>query len=174
MNTSVHVLQEKRQAPRISLNSNAAIYAGNLSKPISSNIKVCDISETGFSLEGTIHLVPGSTYRFQIALPNGGQISGQARIIWKHPNPYIQSYGAQLEEIQWLEKRKLKKHLDRLLGNRSKSFTFWPLFFCGMVLYVGFKWLELVLSFGWPALFAGIALLMLSHWLILFTFRRHA
>src|SRR2546426_647271 len=97
-------IKERRRAMRVSLGTQASISGGSAR---SAKMIVSNISEAGIRLEGCAELNVGYCYPLQLRLPTGKAVAGLAKIVWKNPEPYIQTYGAELVPLSWWERRKL-------------------------------------------------------------------
>ena len=153
--------RERRRFPRVPLRSKAAVYPAESSIPLDANMRVADISENGLSLEGMAQLAVGQCYRLELALPNGISLRSLTRIVWKEPNPYIQSYGAKLERIDPGEKRKLQKILRRQLGlpEPKSSWAKWIIWTSVSVILIAS--ITCWRSLGGPVLILGAAMALL-------------
>ena len=143
--------KERRQARRLSLDAHASIPS------ISSadyRMIICDVSETGLQLQGSADLDVGSSFPLEFMLPNGHQVTGKAQVVWKRPDSYVQSYGAQIVEMSWLKRRKLRGFLTENQGESGYMNPYWALGAC-FVAAVAMQGFLSLLTLGLPAVFLG-------------------
>ncbi|MBI4057339.1 MAG: PilZ domain-containing protein [Elusimicrobia bacterium] len=151
--------KERRAAPRVSLDFPAAIRAGSSDQQASvSNMVITNISETGLGIVGSAQLHIGTIYNFLFKLSDGTPVNGKARIVWKHPNPYIQTYGARVETINWWGKRRLLGTLSKFMGHKNGRPLILKLLGWSLVILLGGKGLLLLHSLGWPVFFLTVAM----------------
>lgn len=149
---------EKRRSPRVPLNTSASLYTDRHRGTVFSDVVVANISETGVAMEGPVELNIGDHYPMRVCLPSGASIDGRAKIVWKNRAPSFSSYGAQLVEINWWDKRRLRSYIHRYEASgypRSNSSYDRAAVAC-LALPAGAVWYHLIASFGWTMSFLGI------------------
>ncbi|HAZ07230.1 MAG TPA: hypothetical protein DCZ01_01630 [Elusimicrobia bacterium] len=154
---------EKRRSTRVPVNTPASLHTDSHRGRVFSDVAVANISETGVAMEGPVEFNVGDCCQMRMDLPSGSSLNGRVQIIWKKHNSAIPrfSYGAQLVDIDWWNKRRLRSYIHHYeapgYSQCDSSYDAYDKAVVGcLVLLAGVVWYHLIASFGWDMAFLGI------------------
>ncbi|MEK7234035.1 MAG: PilZ domain-containing protein [Elusimicrobiota bacterium] len=169
---------EKRRSTRVPVNTSALLHTDSHRGRAVCDVAVGNISETGVAMEGPVEFNVGDCCQMRMDLPSGRSLNGRVQIVWKKRDSAISrfNYGAQLVDIDWWNKRKLRSyiHHSEALGylQCDSSFDAYEKAVVGcLAVFAGVVWYHLVASFGWDMAFLGVGGILM-YCLIKFKSRR--
>ena len=78
------------------------------------SLNMLDVSLSGLSFQGEVHVEPRATVNFRITVPGKGQVFGVGRVLWTvlQVGRYGYRSGVEFETLAWAHQQMLREYLQ--------------------------------------------------------------